>query len=126
MRNTFLLSMADDNNLPEPCEGNSFLQSRQWALLKASFGWKPLYLSLDGKSLIILIREFLPGFSLAYVPHAPDESYRDSLEDISLAVRKYLPGGCIFIRYDLTWNKVNSSGPHHLLNRFPIFSPLQQ
>ncbi len=108
MRNTFSLSMADDNNLPEPCEGHSFLQSRQWALLKASFGWKPLYLSLDGKSLIILIREFLPGFSLAYVPHAPDESYRESLEDISLVVRKYLPGGCIFIRYDLIWNKGNS------------------
>ncbi|MDX9801157.1 MAG: peptidoglycan bridge formation glycyltransferase FemA/FemB family protein [Spirochaetia bacterium] len=110
MKNTFFLAVADEKRMPSTGEGSSFLQSRQWAQLKSNFGWKPLYLSLDGKGVIILIREFFPGFSLAYVPHAIDEKYKNSLEDLSLAVKKYLPKGSVFIRYDLTWNKTDSPG----------------
>ena len=106
MENSFILDKTDENST---APGSSFLQSRYWALLKSSFGWKPYFFNLDGGNLTVLVRSFRSLFSLAYIAHAPAEKYRNSLVEISLCIKKYLPENCIFIRFDLPW--IDVPGP---------------
>ncbi|WP_439183785.1 lipid II:glycine glycyltransferase FemX [Carboxylicivirga taeanensis] len=66
--------------------------------------------SLEKKDddLLILINYIDGNRCFAYVPYGPEiePSYENQgifLEQLSEALRSYLPGNCIFIRYDLNW-----------------------
>jgi lipid II:glycine glycyltransferase (peptidoglycan interpeptide bridge formation enzyme) len=47
------------------------LQSAQWGLLKAEFGWKPNYLLGDQCGALVLVKSIFLGFNLAYIPKGP-------------------------------------------------------
>ena len=103
MSNSFLLELTDEKKLSDTESGDSFLQSLYWAALKSSFGWEPFYFLLDNQIFIVLVRKIFINLSIAYIPSAPSEKYNNKLEEISLALKKYLPKNCFFIRYDLAW-----------------------
>jgi lipid II:glycine glycyltransferase (peptidoglycan interpeptide bridge formation enzyme) len=107
MNNSLALEPVDAKKLFEIEPGDSFLQTLFWATLKSNFGWKPLYFLLDGQGLVVLVRKIGRSFSIAYIPFAPSEKYQDKLEEISLCLKKYLPRGSLFIRYDLAWRNGN-------------------
>lgn len=94
-------SVASGSVLPAA----AFLQSTVWANVKSSFGWKPLYFSLDGKLLLLLLKKLTCGFTLAYIPHAPEENYSSFLSEIARELKKYLPKSVVFIRFDLPWER---------------------
>ena len=102
MSSRSVIETADITGLKE---GSSLFQSGFWASFKSNFGWKPYYFLINNKNLIVLVRSFKGLFSLAYVPFAPDYGEKEHLELISSEVKKYLPGNCLFIRYDLPWIK---------------------
>ncbi|MCL2481525.1 MAG: peptidoglycan bridge formation glycyltransferase FemA/FemB family protein [Spirochaetaceae bacterium] len=111
MNNSFLLQPTDIKKISETEPGDSFFQTLFWAALKSDFGWNPLYFLLDGKSLIVLIRKIGKSFSIAYIPFAPSEKYKDKLEEISLSLKNYLPRSTLFIRYDLPWKNHGAPSP---------------
>lgn len=101
------LSELDENNL--------FLQSGFWGSFKTEFGWQAVALRYNPQEeelrLLILCRRLALGFSLAYIPHGPhtrepEEGREDYLAWMSRAVLPLLPGGTVFIRFDLPWGKV--------------------
>lgn len=77
----------------------SFLQSSLWASFKSAFGWKSHFFEYEGEKLSVLVRRFGKLFSLAYIPYAPVGD--SDLKELSGFLKKKLPAGCIFIRYDL-------------------------
>ena len=100
---------------------SNLLQSGFWGRLKGEFGWQPLAFrfndSISGKNnavLLVLVRELGAGQSLAYVPHGPMFGSADggSLDiascweftaELAASLKKYLPSGCMFIRFDPPW-----------------------
>ncbi|MFW6368203.1 MAG: lipid II:glycine glycyltransferase FemX [Spirochaetota bacterium] len=54
--------------------GDNMFQGPFWAHFKRSWGWKPLAFRepQSGLTLLVLLRRFTGGFTLAYVPHGPD------------------------------------------------------
>lgn len=98
---------VDSVSLLELREGNSFLQSGFWGLLKSFFGWKPYAFCVGGKPLLVLTRTVVNLFTIAYIPHGP-EVHRISrntrfLSDLSRELRKYISPAPLFIRFDLPW-----------------------
>ncbi len=62
----------------------------------------------SSEDLLVLFQEIGDGFSIAYVPYGPEldpgpDNFGPFLEDLSEALRGFLPAGCILIRYDLLW-----------------------
>ena len=100
-----VIETADSESIKE---GSSLFQSGFWASFKSFFGWKPFYFLINGKNLIVLVRNFKALFSIAYVPFAPDFEEREHLLYISSEIRKQLPKNCLFIRYDLPWIREES------------------
>ncbi|HAE22426.1 MAG TPA: peptidoglycan bridge formation protein FemAB [Spirochaetaceae bacterium] len=95
---------------------STFLQSSFWAAFKASFGWKALAFGfqLDDddrpRGLSVLLRRLPLGLSFAYVPHGPDcyppaEEQGSVLVALARALRKELPKGCLFLRFDPAWHE---------------------
>jgi lipid II:glycine glycyltransferase (peptidoglycan interpeptide bridge formation enzyme) len=95
---------------------SAFLQSSFWASFKASFGWKALAFSCqaegDGSAfgLSVLLRRLPLGLSFAYVPHGPDRDTPAAdqarmLVDLARGLRKELPRGCLFLRFDPAWHE---------------------
>ncbi len=85
--------------------GGEFLQSPFWGAFKASLGWRQRRFALKGGDMLLLLRRFSAGFSLAYVPHAPDiPAGDDPAEFLARCGRElidYLPRRCLFVRFDL-------------------------
>lgn len=79
----------------------SFLQSSLWASFKSAFGWKGYTFEFGGEKINVLLRRFGKIFSLAYIPYAPADDSR--IGELSRYLKKQLPAGCIFIRYDFPW-----------------------
>jgi lipid II:glycine glycyltransferase (peptidoglycan interpeptide bridge formation enzyme) len=63
------------------------LQSAAWGELKARHGWRPLRLLGETAGAQVLIRRFIPGLSLAYVPRGPVGDWRPLLPTIIEAAR---------------------------------------
>lgn len=103
----FLLEKIDETSIASGrvLPAATFLQSSAWANVKSAFGWKPLYFSLDGKLLLLLLKKLTGGFTLAYIPHAPEESYSSVLSELARELKKHLPKGAVFIRFDLPWER---------------------
>lgn len=58
--------------------------------------------------ILIVLRPVGSGYVMAHVPYGPEfepfeELQGHFLEELSEALRAFLPGECIFIRYDLPW-----------------------
>jgi lipid II:glycine glycyltransferase (peptidoglycan interpeptide bridge formation enzyme) len=58
--------------------------------------------------ILVILRSAGPNELMAHVPYGPkfeppEELQGDFLEQLSEALRCYLPAGCFFIRYDLPW-----------------------
>lgn len=106
MNNPPVVETAEINSLKE---GSSLFQSRFWASFKSFFGWKPYYFFINGKNLIVLVRSFKRIFSICYVPFAPDQEDSEYISSIASDLKKHLPGNCIFIRFDLPWEKENKN-----------------
>lgn len=58
--------------------------------------------------LLVLVKFLSNDSCFAYIPYGPKdepdfENYGVFLEELSEVLRPYLPGNCIFIRYDLPW-----------------------
>jgi lipid II:glycine glycyltransferase (peptidoglycan interpeptide bridge formation enzyme) len=106
------ITAADAGSL----QSSTFLQSSFWASFKASFGWKALAFSFQreddepARSLSVLLRRLPLGLSFAYVPHGPDCEQPAGeqgalLVDLARGLRKELPGGCLFLRFDPAWHE---------------------
>lgn len=54
--------------------GDNMFQSPFWARFKEKWGWRPLAFTERhrGLTLLVLVRRFRGGFTLAYIPHGPD------------------------------------------------------
>lgn len=86
---------------------SNFMQTISWAELKQEYGFNPLYFILryNGveEGLVLLIRPIFKGLSLAYIPHGPSSFLckNTGLKLISKELKKFMPKGTLFIRYDL-------------------------
>lgn len=101
--------MADQNVLLtdslKNSEDSSILQSSFWGKLKGFFGWDPISFEYKGTVILILVRKILGKYSIAYIPHGPVLSVNNQtgaiLREIGYQIKKILPNGCFFIRFDL-------------------------
>lgn len=96
-------------------QSSNLLQSGHWGAVKESAGQKALaFLIHGGAPLLILLRPFGPGLTLAYVPHGPaapgteipeipPEEPDRYLREVTEELKRFLPKSCVFIRYDLPW-----------------------
>jgi lipid II:glycine glycyltransferase (peptidoglycan interpeptide bridge formation enzyme) len=105
---------------------NTFLQSRFWAEVKRSFGWEPLAFRIGETPLLVLLRRFGRGLSLAYVPHGPAGEARSGdgenaagfetraadLAGIHHSVAEQLPSSAAAVRYDLPWRRPEDFDEH--------------
>ncbi len=95
--------------------GSNFMQTISWADLKQEYGFKPLFFVIDfngvEEGLVILIRPIFKGLSLAYIPHGPsnDLCKNVGLKPISKELKKFMPKGTLFIRYDLLLENSNEN-----------------
>ena len=109
-----------------------FLQTQFWAEFKSNHGWKPLYFTLDENrhlsqvdsypqgvsdtsTLTVLIRR-IKGFSLAYIPMAPEftgredialsvsdeerNAYLEKISGLASELKSLLPKRTLFVRFD--------------------------
>ncbi len=94
------------------CTG-SVMQSSYWAAVKHGTGWKPYAFEVeDGErqfSLLVLVKQVLPFWQLAYIPFAPEQSSQtgELLKQLAKALRKKLPSSVFALRYDLPFDEVN-------------------
>ncbi len=63
------------------------------------------------EDILVIIREIGAEISMAYIPYGPafdpgEEKRGMFLEELSESLLRFLPSGCIFIRYDLLWKSV--------------------
>ncbi|MEW5816463.1 MAG: hypothetical protein AB1798_13840, partial [Spirochaetota bacterium] len=108
-------------------DGHSvLLQTGFWGALKSSFGHTPLaFRYFGGAPLLVLVRKIARAFSLAYIPHGPvtegiegmESGRQDYLQQLTDALKAFLPPNCIFIRYDLPW-QIPSPGEFSLAQPF--------
>ncbi len=106
------------------CTG-SVMQSSYWAAVKHGNGWKPYAFEIEDEnrrfSLLVLVKQVLPFFQLAYVPFGPPVSSQvgEVLRHLSKALRKMLPARVFALRYDLPFDEVEDqnvlllSGPRY-------------
>ncbi|QEN05393.1 peptidoglycan bridge formation glycyltransferase FemA/FemB family protein [Thiospirochaeta perfilievii] len=107
--------------------GSNFMQTLEWADLKALYGFKPNIFVIDNngvkEGLIVLLRTIFKGLSLAYIPHGPSNKLCNEygLHRISKVLKHYMPKGTLFIRYDLLLDK-NSNNEETLkgLSKSPV------
>jgi len=96
---------------------DELLQSGFWGRFKQEQGWRPaaflVTVEKDGSSanitLLVLTRRLARFFTIAYVPFGPcwdPQSGRgDFLSLIARRLRRALPRGTLFLRFDLPWLK---------------------
>ncbi len=99
------LPVIEASDIKNMNKGSSLFQSGFWASFKSCFGWKPYFFLINGKNLIVLVRNFRGIFSIAYVPFAPEYDERDYISALSSELKNQLPGNTLFIRYDLPWTR---------------------
>jgi lipid II:glycine glycyltransferase (peptidoglycan interpeptide bridge formation enzyme) len=104
-----------------PLEGldaaSELLQSGWWGFFKQSFGWQahPFEAAAGGQpfGLLVLTRRLLGPLSLAYVPFGPTfdpgTSRAELIAGLAAALGPHLPKGCIFVRFDLPWQREGES-----------------
>jgi len=121
--NGFTLEPVSLDGLPS---SDNLLQSSYWAALKKRFGSGAAGFTIGTESglqatalsgarmrrlpLLLLLRK-LPGpggMSIGYVPHGPDVdiaagSRQAFLEWLAGELEPSVPGGCVFLRFDLPW-----------------------
>jgi lipid II:glycine glycyltransferase (peptidoglycan interpeptide bridge formation enzyme) len=105
------------------------LQSGFWGAFKQEHGWRPLAFEVmaGGASfgLLVLTRRLARRFTIAYVPfgpvYDPCTGRGALLAGIALAVRPLLPGGTLFLRYDLPWRR-DGEGPYFRGGKLPQVS----
>jgi lipid II:glycine glycyltransferase (peptidoglycan interpeptide bridge formation enzyme) len=97
-------------------KASAFLQSSMWAEFKSRFCWeyKTFLISYEGNTsspLLVLSRNFAPGFSFAYIPWGPQlqdnitaENRAKVLAELSEKLKTFLAPNCVFIRFDPPWN----------------------
>lgn len=105
-------------------QSRTLLQSGYWGAVKESAGQQALAFiikSVDKNDtnaeapLLLLIRSFGPGLTLAYVPHGPRALRAEApetppeepdayLRRLTEELTRFLPKNCVFIRYDLPWS----------------------
>jgi lipid II:glycine glycyltransferase (peptidoglycan interpeptide bridge formation enzyme) len=102
-----------------------FQQTSFWGKLKNEHGAKSraFNIKIDGKilakqknqpvkeDLLVILQAVNSDTTIAYIPYGPKTEPREDmqgplLEEISEALRSYLPGNCINIRYDLPWESL--------------------
>lgn len=105
----------------------SFMQSGFWGRFKRLTGWKAYSCVIGGArgdgngEILALVRPLMAGFSFAYVPHAPAESWfsaepRDGddpsafLRELAAAISAAIGGRLLFLRFDLAWDRDGSAG----------------
>ncbi len=94
------------------CTG-SVMQSSYWAAVKHGTGWKPYAFEVEDEerqfSLLVLVKQVLPFWQLAYIPFAPEQSSQtgELLKQLAKALRKKLPSSVFALRYDLPFDEVN-------------------
>ncbi|MEA3459801.1 MAG: peptidoglycan bridge formation glycyltransferase FemA/FemB family protein, partial [Chloroflexota bacterium] len=69
------------NSFVAASEGH-ILQTWQWGQLKAEFGWQAVRVALEKEGRLVagtqvLVRSFLPGASIAYIPKGPILNFAD-------------------------------------------------
>ena len=111
------LSALDDHD--------NLLQTGLWGRMKSLFGWRALGFWVNGNSpLLVLLRPLGGGFSLAYVPLGPEISSVppedwSGLAALASALRRELPRGTVFLRFDMPWDGETLRGPE--TRRGPFF-----
>jgi lipid II:glycine glycyltransferase (peptidoglycan interpeptide bridge formation enzyme) len=99
------------------CEGaGSFLQSAFWGTFKSRFGWESRAFLVNWRGfgerpLLVLYRRLAPGLAMAYVPWGPElpDNFPTGLElfpalaELAKKLRRLLPRGAAFIRFDPPW-----------------------
>jgi len=94
---------------------SSFLQTPFWAEFKATQGWNALYFILEDSPdtfLSVLIKPFSNFASIVYIPLGPDipckepEKQTETLIEIALALKPYIPANSLFIRFDPPWGTI--------------------
>lgn len=88
------------------------LQSGFWGKLKSEFGWQPLAFRVHEAPLLLLVRPFGRGCSLAYVPFGPvgwGKAQSAEFPELARALSPYLPRNCFFIRFDLAWGEMENN-----------------
>ncbi len=97
------------------CQGSA-LQSSYWAAVKHGTGWKPYAFSVEENqqvfSLLVLVKQVLPFWHLAYVPFGPpvssltlSGSVSDLIRQLSRQVKKLLPPFVFALRFDLPFDE---------------------
>lgn len=87
--------------------GSNFMQTIFWSELKQEYGFKPIFFVINTneyqEGVVVLIRPVFKGLSLAYIPHGPSNILCEKigLKALSSELKKFMPKGTLFIRYDL-------------------------
>lgn len=93
------------------CDANLF-QSAFWARFKKRRGHETQTFSIDHRgrkcSMVVIHRPCAVDAVFGYVPHGPDidipgDRQGPFLEEVAEKIRRRLPGGCRFLRFDLPW-----------------------
>ena len=129
--------------LEEIQASNNLFQSGFWGSFKEKFGQRTLAFHIGTGTpkdnnkipLLVYIRKYGPGMSLAYVPHGPTgftsteaenppEEPGLYLKDLTEALIPHLPRNCVFIRFDLPWKMsdayVGFLGIHQPFTKAPV------
>jgi len=102
--------------LEELKQNNNLLQSGFWGAVKALSGQRVIGFMIEDNDapLVVYLRKYGPGMTLAYIPHGPQlasnstpetppEEPGSYLQEITDGLQPQLPKSCVFIRYDLPW-----------------------
>ena len=89
------------------------LQSGFWGFFKQKHGWNALAFEVSAgtsvEGLLVLTRKLARVFSIAYVPFGPGcdpgTGRGEHLSGLAEALRRSLPRGTLFLRFDLPWSK---------------------
>jgi peptidoglycan pentaglycine glycine transferase (the first glycine) len=66
-----VLTFSEWKQFTEQHPGGHLLQQAEWGLLKAGFGWQPVYLAEEDSGAQVLFRSLPLGFSIGYIPKGP-------------------------------------------------------
>lgn len=93
---------------------DNLFQSGFWGAFKEQFDQRALAFDAGTFPLVVYIRKYGPGMTLAYVPHGPmminperqetpPEEPGTYLMEITELLLPHLPQNCVFVRFDLPW-----------------------